>query len=646
MAGLASIDGAAIFVWDSKGGVDGNGGFVPVSGRGGAASISESKDEQSVFKNYSVLTDRVPVASFFTGHTKKLGLHINTSGSSLDQFEVHAQFSDGLDWVNLGLTDADFTTPNYPVLKSNITNISAIEAGNYYIELDTSSYYRVLIKTASSSSSEVQISSGELKNILGRLVKNEFPLIATDVANLSTAAYPGVGTASYTEDSASGEVTYQVAAGGGRVITTLTKDLVAGEWYAMSVDIVSVIGTISQQTLYAAGGVSASEGVISNVSLTAGTRAMIVFRAATDVSGALFRFGIGVNANETNDVTVVMKNLMVQSLGDNAANVGSYVPYGHTLEKTTSYDGYWDASNNTFIEAPIINKNNSSNFYSIFVASDSFGNDSNDFPRHIDTILGHSACRVYSIAGKKLVDIAADIDSYFDGDGNPIMATAGLVEYTTPANIVKPCFGIIAAGVNDINGLNGDNSLGGMQAALQKVVNKYKTLGMTPVIVSNSPWKNYASFSNATYDQLKTDNWFNWLQQFCLNNGYIFVDIYHPLEDKTDQGALASSATRTGTYDGAGGAVMEDSTANFVPNGLVGLTITNTTDGSTATIAANTRTTVTGTLSGGSNNAWTTGDAYSLPSNDYDSGDGLHPDGTNGMRIIAEQIVNELFKNV
>jgi len=68
-----------------------------------------------------------------------------------------------------------------------------------------------------------------------------------------------------------------------------------------------------------------------------------------------------------------------------------------------------------------------------------------------------------------------------------------------------------------------------------------------------------------------------------------------------------------GTHDGADdAAVLTDSSAAWLPDELVGLTISNTTDGSSGTITANTATTVTATLSGGTDNDWDIGDSYTI----------------------------------
>lgn len=71
-------------------------------------------------------------------------------------------------------------------------------------------------------------------------------------------------------------------------------------------------------------------------------------------------------------------------------------------------------------------------------------------------------------------------------------------------------------------------------------------------------------------------------------------------------------------------AFMTDSTASFTTNALIGYVIKNTTDGSQALITANTATTVTGVLYGGTENDWDSGDAYLISS-------GLNPDAAQGI---------------
>lgn len=65
-------------------------------------------------------------------------------------------------------------------------------------------------------------------------------------------------------------------------------------------------------------------------------------------------------------------------------------------------------------------------------------------------------------------------------------------------------------------------------------------------------------------------------------------------------------------------AILTDDTKAFNVNEFVGNTLKNLTDGSTTTVTANTETTITGVLSGGTNNDWDEGDDYALQTANYD----------------------------
>ena len=75
---------------------------------------------------------------------------------------------------------------------------------------------------------------------------------------------------------------------------------------------------------------------------------------------------------------------------------------------------------------------------------------------------------------------------------------------------------------------------------------------------------------------------------------------------------------------GADQAVLTDSTATFTVNALIGYTIKNTTDGSEGLITANTGTTVTAVLAGGTDDDWDNGDAYLIS-------EGLNSDAASGI---------------
>lgn len=86
----------------------------------------------------------------------------------------------------------------------------------------------------------------------------------------------------------------------------------------------------------------------------------------------------------------------------------------------------------------------------------------------------------------------------------------------------------------------------------------------------------------------------------------------------TFQGACSGNTTTvldSGTHDGAGNAAtLSDSTATWTTNEWVGYTLKNTTDVSQGTVTANDGTTITATLTGGTDDDWDASDAYEIVS--------------------------------
>lgn len=106
---------------------------------------------------------------------------------------------------------------------------------------------------------------------------------------------------------------------------------------------------------------------------------------------------------------------------------------------------------------------------------------------------------------------------------------------------------------------------------------------------------------------------------------------------------FSNTAIDTGTDDtSTNAAFLTDTTASFRVNGLIGHVLHNVTDGSSGVVTANTATTVTATLSGGSENDWDSGEVYSINTNSV--GDGVivcetkRGDGLENEHIFGEPV--------
>lgn len=86
--------------------------------------------------------------------------------------------------------------------------------------------------------------------------------------------------------------------------------------------------------------------------------------------------------------------------------------------------------------------------------------------------------------------------------------------------------------------------------------------------------------------------------------------------------SLHIDGDHAGAHDGSGNAaILSDTDAGFIPGALIGYTISNATDGSTATITANSQSTVTGTLTGGTQNDWDAADTYTIAAEPTENSD-------------------------
>jgi len=111
------------------------------------------------------------------------------------------------------------------------------------------------------------------------------------------------------------------------------------------------------------------------------------------------------------------------------------------------------------------------------------------------------------------------------------------------------------------------------------------------------------------------------IPDLTLNDATSGINAYYPLKSWNIFQVIIDG-DHAGTHDGsANAAVLSDTDAGFDVNQWVGYTITNSTDSSSATITANTKSTVTGTLSGGTDDDWDNGDSYTIASEPTENSD-------------------------
>lgn len=115
----------------------------------------------------------------------------------------------------------------------------------------------------------------------------------------------------------------------------------------------------------------------------------------------------------------------------------------------------------------------------------------------------------------------------------------------------------------------------------------------------------------AVYSNVVTGTWSNRRILLSVEEWVGFPYTHFGDSPYDDNRAVANG---TGTHDGSGNAAdLSDSGKSWTVNGFVGIAVYNLTDGSLSTnVTANTATTVTTVLQGGTDNDWDAGDSYKI----------------------------------
>jgi len=121
-----------------------------------------------------------------------------------------------------------------------------------------------------------------------------------------------------------------------------------------------------------------------------------------------------------------------------------------------------------------------------------------------------------------------------------------------------------------------------------------------------------------------------------------YMEIIDTTTDASDwTGVFNNTVLSSGTDDtSTNAAFLTDSTATFVTDGVVaGDVILNVTDGSSAVIISLTETTIVGTLSGGSENDWDSGETYSIQQTLLPGSRSVTFDGASGTLAVGNYVL-------
>jgi hypothetical protein len=121
-----------------------------------------------------------------------------------------------------------------------------------------------------------------------------------------------------------------------------------------------------------------------------------------------------------------------------------------------------------------------------------------------------------------------------------------------------------------------------------------------------------------------------------------FSDAITSEENINIQAKISEGGSHTGS-DGA--AVLSDSTKNWTVDALIGKRVYNLSDGSVGDITANSATTVTAVLSGGTDDDWDTGDRYLILDEENRFLQAIEPYAVSATEFLVVMDGCELFSN-
>jgi lysophospholipase L1-like esterase len=113
---------------------------------------------------------------------------------------------------------------------------------------------------------------------------------------------------------------------------------------------------------------------------------------------------------------------------------------------------------------------------------------------------------------------------------------------------------VILGGINDISGAYGPMSLGDIESNYQSMAQLARANGIEVIFASLLPAHNYTPVSRDMYamhppEKILALN--RWLQEYCLANGYVYLDYYRALLD--EKGMMRKDFSEDGCHPNAAG---------------------------------------------------------------------------------------------
>ncbi len=399
-----------------------------------------------------------------------------------------------------------------------------------------------------------------------RIVRNIFP--QTTRFTTASAFGTGVGTPTTGLVNQYGVLNGTInldSGSAGRCFVATTLTLVAGQWYAISFEIVSMsIGTGADCGLSTNGGtatIDVGSGAITGASIVAGGigryAAMFMSRAGGTL---IFRFGVGLNSNAASK-TMLLKNLQFEKIDStDGLRPGEYV----YPQFRAAFDYKNPCSvdiNGKVTQSTPINRFSVRPYSNILVVGDSRNDEPANIAGQLDTLLGYNgAVHIYASGGWTTANAigpttqsigqnnyALTIDKALSGSLlRQTFSTVGDEQYY---NITENSYPFDTIYISDFGYNDTSDTTNGAATAFSNIkiiCDKAVSLGMRVILSDNNPFKAHVTYSTARLAAVKSLN--QMLMTYAAENGFLYVSTYGSLGDSTDQDKLSDGAGTTPNY--------------------------------------------------------------------------------------------------
>jgi len=309
---------------------------------------------------------------------------------------------------------------------------------------------------------------------------------------------------------------------GARAFVTGYFNVKAGRCYVVTFDMLQTGNNINDTKQFVSG-VAIAAGT-DHISLTS-IPGRWGFRFQASADGIMtFRLGAGTTTGLVNATTVRLKHPMVEEIDNLTDNFSPWIrdetaaiTRGMNLRFGQDVQQVIAADNTSDIDGPITG-------YSHMIAiGDSFANDVYDWPQVLPEYLP-AAVNGYGWSGGKLTN---EIASLWKSEIATGRGWTGAV---------------IQGGVNDLS----SQTATAMMNAVDTMVRQGKSAGIHDYAMVNiSPFG--ASATWTAWKQNTARRYNEMLENYCLEHGFAYVDIYSPLDD------AATPGTMTAAYDSGDG---------------------------------------------------------------------------------------------